>query len=81
MKSAGKTPACPGTSKHTTRVPKVTKKKCKLDEFVEIAGAEEVTRQKGLDLAKARAEEKKAKMEVKAAEMAYKASKLVEKLA
>ena len=80
-KSAGKTSARPGTSKPVTRVPKENKKKRKIDEFVEIAGAEEATRQKELDLAKARAEEKKAKMEAKTAEMEYKKQKLVEKVA
>lgn len=52
-----------------------------MDEFVEIAGVEEVTRQKELDLARARVEEKKAKMEAKIAEMKYKAQKLAEKSA
>jgi hypothetical protein len=80
-KSAGKTAAHPGTSKPATRAPKENKKKRKLEEFAEIASAEELTRQKELDLARARAEEKKAKMEVKTAEMAYKTQKLAEKTA
>jgi len=80
-KSAGKTAACPGTSKPATRAPKENKKKWKLEEFVEIASAEELMRQKELDLARARAEENKAKMEAKTAEMAYKAQKLAEKAA
>ena len=80
-KSAGKTAARPGTSKLVTRAPKETKKKRKLEEFAEIASAEELTRQKKLDLARARAEEKKAKMEAKTAEIAYKTQKLAEKVA
>lgn len=80
-KSTGKTAARPGSSKPATRTPKENKKKRKMDEFVEIAGAEEVTRQKELDLARARAEEKKAKMEAKTAEMTYKTQKLAEKSA
>jgi hypothetical protein len=80
-KSAGKTAARPGTSKPVTRAPKESKKKRKLEEFVEIASAEELTRQKELDLARARAEEKKAKMEAKTAEMEYKTQKLAEKAA
>lgn len=78
-KSAGKTAAHPGTSMPATKAPKENKKKPKLEEFAEIASAEELIRQKELDLAKARAEVKKVKMKVKTTEMAHKTQKLADK--
>jgi hypothetical protein len=77
----GKTAARPGKSKPADRGVKEQKKKRKLEDFAEIAEAEEVTRQKELDLAKATVEKDRAKLEAKAAETAYKMQKLQDKIA
>ena len=68
-KWGGKTGAHPRNSKPTNRTPKETKKKRKVDDFSELAGSEEVTRQKELDVAKVRAEVEKVKLEAKKAEV------------
>jgi hypothetical protein len=74
-----KTGARPGTSKPATCTPNEWTKKRKVSDFVELVGAEEMTRQKKLKVAKARAEVDKAKLEARKAEMAYKTQKLVDK--
>lgn len=79
--AAAKTGARPGISKPATRTPKETsKKKRKADMFADLAGAEEVTRQKELDVAKAKAEENKARIELKRAKLADKAERRKEKM-
>jgi hypothetical protein len=77
----GKTAARPGKSKPAGRAPKEQKKKRKLEDFAEVAEAEEVTRQKELEFAKATVEKDRVKLEVKAAETAYKMQKLQDKIA
>lgn len=64
-----------------TRAPKEQKKKHKLDEFVAIAEAEELTRQKELDVAKVNAEPIKARIKVKAEQLWYKLQKLADRFA
>jgi hypothetical protein len=76
-----KTAARSGKSKPAGRVPKEQKKKRKLEDFAEVAEAEEVTHQKELELAKAMVDKDRAKLEVKAVEMAYKMQKLQDKSA
>ena len=76
-----KTGTRPGTSKPATHTPKEWTKKRKVTDFVELAGAEEMTRQKELEVAKARAEVDKAKLEARKAETAYKTQKLADKAA
>ena len=76
-----KTGTRPGTSKPATCTPKERTKKRKVTDFVELAGAEEMTRQKELKVAKARAEVDKAKLEARKAETAYKTQKLADKAA
>jgi len=77
----GKTAARPGKSKPAGRAPKEQRKKRKLEDFAEVAEAEEVTHQKELELAKATVEKDRAKLDVKAAETAYKMQKLQDKIA
>jgi len=48
----GRTGAKPGKSKPATRPAKESKRKCKADEFADIAEAEELTRQQQLELAR-----------------------------
>ena len=67
-----KTGTRPGTSKPATHTPKEWTKKRKVTDFVELAGAEEMTRQKELEVAKARAEVDKAKLEARNADKAAK---------
>lgn len=76
----GKTAARPGKSKPASRTLKEQRKKRKFEDFAEVAEAEELTRQKELELAKARMDKEKAKAEVKAAESAYKLQKLKDKM-
>ena len=77
----GKTATRPGKSKPAGRAPKERRKKRKLEDFAEVAEAEEVTRQKELELAKATVDKDRAKLDVKAAETAYKMQKLQDKIA
>jgi hypothetical protein len=72
----GRTGAMPGKSKPATRPAKETKKKRKADEFADIAEAEELTRQRQLELARAKVEAKQA---TKQAEYAYKMQKMLDK--
>lgn len=67
---AGKTPARPGISQPATRAPKERTKKRKGVDFGEIAEYEELTRQKELEVAKAKLETKKAGFEHKRAKLA-----------
>jgi hypothetical protein len=68
----------PGNSKPAMR-PTKDNKKPKADEFADIVEAEEVTRQKQLDLAKAKIETKWAKAEAKKAELVYKTQRMVDR--
>jgi hypothetical protein len=72
----GRTGAMPGKSKPATRPAKENKKKRKADEFADIAEAEELTRQRQLELARAKVEAKQA---TKQAEYAYKMQKMLDK--
>ena len=72
----GRTGAKPGNSRPTARPVKEKPKKRKADEFANIAEAEELTRQKQLELARAKVEAKQA---MKEAEYAYKMQKIVER--
>ncbi|KIM82048.1 hypothetical protein PILCRDRAFT_8279 [Piloderma croceum F 1598] len=72
----GRTGAMPGKSKLATRPAKENKKKRKADEFADIAEAEELTRQRQLELARAKVEAKQA---TKQAEYAYKMQKMLDK--
>lgn len=64
-----KTGPQPGISKPATRAPKNTVKKPKKDEFVELVQAEEMTRQKELDLAKTKAEKDTVRAKIKLAKV------------
>ncbi|KIM72023.1 hypothetical protein PILCRDRAFT_16506 [Piloderma croceum F 1598] len=72
----GRTGTMPGKSKLATRPAKENKKKRKADEFADIAEAEELTRQRQLELARAKVEAKQA---TKQAEYAYKMQKMLDK--
>jgi len=72
----GRTGAMPGKSKLATQPAKENKKKRKADEFADIAEAEELTRQRQLELARAKVEAKQA---TKQAEYAYKTQKMLDK--
>ena len=74
----GRTGARPGSSRPATRPTKENKKR-KVDAFADVAEAEEITRQKQLDLAKAKVEAQKAKMATKQAEIAYKTQKMADR--
>ncbi|KAF7969560.1 hypothetical protein HWV62_26915 [Athelia sp. TMB] len=74
---AAKTGARSGTSKPATR--DAHPKKCKADTFANLAGAEELTRQKELEVAKAKSEENKARIEMKKAELELRGKKLEHK--
>jgi len=74
----GRTGARPGSSRPATRPTKENKKKRKV-EFADVVEAEEVTRQKGLDLAKAKVEAQQARMATKQAEIAYKTLKMTDR--
>jgi hypothetical protein len=86
--TTSKTGPQPGSSKPVARVPKNTVKRQKKDEFAEIAQAEEVTRQKELEVAKAkmekdtaRAKAKLAKLELEKEKLAYARERRQEKVA
>ena len=72
----GRTGAMPGESKSATQPAKENKKKRKADESADIAEAEELTRQRQLELARAKVEAKQA---TKQAEYAYKMQKMLDK--
>jgi hypothetical protein len=73
-----KTGPQPGISKPATRAPKNTVKKQKKDEFVELVQAEEMTRQKELDLAKAKAEKDTVRAKIKLAKVELEKEKLAD---
>jgi hypothetical protein len=73
----GRTGAKPGNSRPATRPVKENKRKRKIDKFTDIAEAEELTRQRQLELAKAKVEAKQA---TKQAEYAYKMQKMEDKM-
>ncbi|KAG1798342.1 hypothetical protein EV424DRAFT_1352573 [Suillus variegatus] len=73
-----KTGPQPGISKPATRAPKNTVKKPKKDEFVELVQAEEMTRQKELDLAKAKAEKDTIQAKIKLAKVELEKEKLAD---
>ena len=66
----GQTGARPGSFQLATQPTKENKKKHKVDVFANVVEAEEVTRQKELDLAKAKVEVQQARMATKQAEIA-----------
>jgi len=72
----GRTGAKPGSSRPVTRPVKENKRKRKADDFSDIAEAEELTRQRQLELAKAKVEAKQA---TKQAEYAYKMQKMLDR--
>ena len=72
----GRTGAKPGISRPVSRAPKNTTKKQKRDEIAEIAQAEEVTRQKELDLLKAKAVKETVKAKAKLAKLELEKQKL-----
>lgn len=72
----GKTSARPGTSRPAASE---NPKKRKMDEFAELAAAEEKTRQSELNVQKEQIEERKTKLQAKKADTDYKHQKLVYK--
>jgi hypothetical protein len=76
----GRTGARPGSSRPATWPTKENKKKRKVDVFADVAEAEEVTRQKELDLAKAKVDTQQAKMATKQAEIVYKTQKMADRM-
>jgi len=73
----GWTGAEPGNSRLATQQVKENKRKCKVDKFTDIAEAEELTRQRQVELAKMKVEAKQA---TEQAEYAYKMQKMVDKM-
>lgn len=77
---SGKTSAHEGLSITATRAVKEPSKKRKSDTFADLVGAEEITRQKELEVLKAKHEGSRAKAELKLAELALRTQRHAEEM-